>query len=238
MPSGATKTSAREDYEGDYPEALRAIFGPDIPKSGHHIKDIQRRLMEYGIVPENWVFDTALAAYLLDATASGYELDWLGRKDCGFDLAPAAEEDGQISLLPEQHGAVLSQAIQSAAAIGRLEPALRAKLAEFGMERLYFEIELPLCAVLAYREHTGVLIDRDALFEYGESLTGEINALQSSIYELAGESFNINSPKQLGNILFDKLMLPAGKKTKTGWSTNADVLEKLLRGRHAEGDLQ
>ena len=221
----------REDYEGDYPEALRAIFGPDIPKSGHHIKDIQRRLMEYGIVPENWVFDTALAAYLLDATASGYELDWLCRKYCGFDLAPAAEEDGQISLLPEQHGAVLSQAIQSAAAIGRLEPALRAKLAEFGMERLYFEIELPLCAVLADMEHTGVLIDRDALFEYGESLTGEIDALQSSIYELAGESFNINSPKQLGNILFDKLMLPAGKKTKTGWSTNADVLEKL-RGKH------
>ena len=99
------------------------------------------------------------------------------------------------------------------------------------MERLYFEIELPLCAVLADMEHTGVLIDRDALFEYGESLTGEINALQSSIYELAGESFNINSPKQLGNILFDKLMLPAGKKTKTGWSTNADVLEKL-RGKH------
>lgn len=216
----------RETYTGDYADALRTLFAPEIKKSGHNIKDIQRELLRYGISAENWVFDTALAAYLLDSTASSYELGYLCQKYCGFDLTWPDEEDGQMSLLGDLEVSYLRYA-QYAAAVACLEDALRAKLAELGMERLYFEIELPLCAVLAEMEDTGVLIDKDALSAYGESLTDGIEILQERIYAQAGETFNINSPKQLGTVLFEKLQLPAGKKTKTGWSTNADVLENL-----------
>ena len=100
-----------------------------------------------------------------------------------------------------------------------------------GMLPLYTDIELPLCPVLARMEHMGFLVDRKALYDFGESLTSAIEQLQQSIWACAGEPFNIQSPKQLGHVLFDQLMLPAGKKTKTGWSTNAAVLEKL-RGKH------
>ena len=220
----------RDSYEDDYAAALKMLFAPEIRKSGHNIKDIQRKLMEYGVPPENWAFDTALAAYLLDATASGYELDWLCQKYCGFDLTPPADENDQMTLLSDNSQDRL-EGLQNASAIACLEEALRRKLTEFGMDKLYHEIELPLCGVLAEMEYTGVLIDRDALYAYGEGLVDGIELLQSQIYGMAGGTFNINSPKQLGTVLFEKLMLPAGKKTKTGWSTNADVLEKL-RDKH------
>lgn len=220
----------KETYTGDYEAALQSLFAPEIKKSGHNIKDIQRELLQYGIAPENWAFDTALAAYLLDSTASTYELGYLCQKYCGFDLVWSDEEDGQMSLLGETDTSWQRYA-QYAAAVACLEDALREKLSALGMEQLYFEIELPLCAVLAEMEHTGVLIDKTELTVYGEKLTDVIEVLQNRIYDLAGESFNIQSPKQLGIVLFEKLKLPAGKKTKTGWSTNADVLEKL-RDRH------
>ncbi|MBR5489841.1 MAG: DNA polymerase I, partial [Oscillospiraceae bacterium] len=117
------------------------------------------------------------------------------------------------------------------AAIGCLEEKMLPLLKEKNMEKLYFEIELPLCAVLADMEQQGFLVDRAALRSFGESISRDIDALQNNIYLLAGEEFNINSPKQLGTVLFDKLMLPHGKKTKTGWSTNADILDKL-RDKH------
>lgn len=220
----------REAYADDYNEALRALFAGDIAKSGHHIKDLQRQLMEIGVAPDGWQFDTALAAYLLDATASNYDLDVLCGKYCGFTLHARADEDVQMSLLSDSQNRTVD-ALENAAAIACLEDVFRKKLTEYGMDTLYYEIELPLCAVLAEMEYTGVLIDRDALKAYGEGLSDGIEVLQSEIYSMAGEQFNINSPKQLGTILFEKLMLPTGKKTKTGWSTNADVLEKL-RGKH------
>ena len=99
------------------------------------------------------------------------------------------------------------------------------------MDKLYYSAELPLCSVLADMENVGFYVDRGALYQFGESLNAGIAALQESIWSHAGHEFNINSPKQLGEVLFDELMLPSGKKTKTGWSTNADVLEKL-RGKH------
>ena len=152
------------------------------------------------------MFDTALAGYLLNATAANYDLAGLAAGYLGYGCPDA----------------------QAAFA---LYPVLEQKLQALGMTQLYDEIELPLCAVLAEMEQTGFLVDRQALYDFGQSLTSGIAQLQQSIWELAGETFNINSPKQLGTILFDKLMLPSGKKTKTGWSTNADVLEKL-RGKH------
>ena len=217
------------NYSGDYNTLLCKLFSTVIPKAGHDIKDIQRRLLDRGIESGNWVFDSALAAYLLDATASSYETERLCPKYCGFTL-PEPEGDGQMSLLDDDTNR-LTEYLSKAAAVACLEEALRPKLEECGMTALYDEIELPLCPVLADMEHAGFLVDRQALTDFGESLTERIGELQASIWEMAGGEFNIQSPKQLGEVLFERLRLPAGKKTKTGWSTNADVLDRL-RDRH------
>ena len=225
----------RADFSGDYDKALAALFAPEIKKAGHNVKDLQRALLEKGVPAENWVFDTALAAYLLDATAGSYELRRLCVTYCGFEpwRRPTAAGD-QLSLLddPEKTRAEENAEWASmASAVDCLREALEKKLREEHMWALYTEIELPLCAVLADMERSGFLVNRKALREFGESMTATIDALQRSIWDQAGEEFNILSPKQLGTVLFDKLMLPAGKKTKTGWSTNADVLERL-RDKH------
>ena len=224
----------RDTFDGDYDAALRALFDPAIEKTGHNIKNIQRAMLPLGVEPAGWAFDTALAAYLLEATAGSYEIPALCVRYCGFEPWRAdADADTQLSLLDDgaDEAARMGERLSFAAALAALRPALAEKLETLGMTRLYQEIELPLCPVLARMEEAGFLVDRDALTEFGASLTADIDALQAMVWDYAGEQFNINSPKQLGTILFDKLMLPSGKKTKTGWSTNADVLEKL-RDKH------
>ncbi len=226
----------RARYAGDWNTALTALFDARIPKAGHEIKDLQRYLLDRGLPMEaQWVFDTALAGYLLDATAGSYELNRLAVQYLGCELPTAdAQAQGQMSLLDAaqedcatQYAALTAQA----AAIAALQEPMRDRLRALGMEKLLSDIELPLCPVLAEMEHTGFLVDRSALAGFGASMTARIDALQTDIWEMAGGEFNILSPKQLGAVLFEKLMLPAGKKTKTGWSTNADVLEKL-RDKH------
>ena len=172
----------------------------------HNVKDLMRLMLDEGLETDGFIFDTALAAYLLDATESDYPLERLSARFLGGELSGAE-------------------------AVFMLCSPMDAKLRELGMDALYYSAELPLCRVLADMERVGFLVDRRALSEFGESLSDQISALQQSIWSLAGHEFNINSPKQLGEVLFDELMLPSGKKTKTGWSTNADVLEKLV-GKH------
>ena len=221
----------KNQYEDDYTAALGKIYAPSVKKAGHNIKNIQRNLLEMGVDGcENWVFDAALAGYLLDATASGYELDRLTMAYCGFEVQTAAPEGEQLSLLDDavmDETARVADLSARAAAIAALEEVMVPKLRELGMEKLYYDMELPLCAVLARMEKEGFLADKQALIRYGEVLSLGIEALQQRIWLAAEEEFNINSPKQLGVILFEKLGLPGGKKTKTGWSTNADVLDKL-----------
>jgi DNA polymerase-1 len=118
-----------------------------------------------------------------------------------------------------------------AEAMWHLRPVLTRELAENGMENLYFEMELPLCAVLYRMENRGIAIDRQQLQQFGQMLSQRIADCEEVIYGYSGEKFNINSTKQLGELLFEKLGLPPVKKTKTGYSTNADVLEKL-KGKH------
>lgn len=229
---GAAYLLRRDSYTGDYGEALRTLFAADLPKAGHNIKDLQRELLAFDIEPEGWVFDSALAAYLADATAGNYDLHWLCAKYCGFTPYRAGADGAQeqLSLLdtPTVTKAEENAELASAAAgIACLEEVLRDRLAELKMTELYETAELPLCAVLARMEHSGVRVDSRALAEFGSVMDREIAALEERIYEAAGGEFNINSPKQLGEVLFGRLHLPHGKKTKTGWSTNADVLEKL-----------
>lgn len=195
-----------EQLGDDYNAFLRLLFSDRVRKAGHNIKDLMRALLDEGLPTDGFVFDTALAAYLLDATAGNYDLPRLAQTYLGEEL-------------PD---------VQS---VWALQPVLHEKMAAQAMLPLYTDVELPLCPVLARMEQAGFLVDRKALYDFGESLTSSIEQLQQSIWALAGEPFNIQSPKQLGNVLFERLMLPAGKKTKTGWSTNAAVLDKL-RGKH------
>ncbi len=221
----------RESYAGDYDAALGRLFDPAIPKAGHNVKNLLRAALDRGIRGGGFVFDSALAAYLLDATAGSYEIERLTMKYCGFTPFTAREEAEQLSLLEEaprkDEAVLLGEMASRASAVAALEEVMRPKLREMGAERLFDEIEMPLCAVLSDMEHRGFLVDREALRLFGESLTGGIESLQRHIWDLAGREFNILSPKQLGTVLFEELHLPGGKKTKTGWSTNADVLEKL-----------
>ncbi len=190
----------------DYTRLTSYVFSDKVRKTGHNVKNIMTQLISEKLPLDGFVYDTALAGYLLDATAGDYGLGRMSIGYCGAELGGAE-------------------------AVYRLREATEKKLAQLGMTKLFYDIEMPLCRVLADMQEQGFLIDRAALSSFGESLTGTIAELERAIYDQSGCEFNINSPKQLGEVLFDKLMLPAGKKTKTGWSTNADVLEKL-RGKH------
>ncbi len=208
-----------------YRRGMEFLCSDRVKKTGHNIKDIMGKLLERGFNTEGWCFDTALAAYLIDPTASGYDMDRLTRQYCGFTIMEDGDSE-QLSLLQEDTREIARLMSSGAAALAlreRLEPELEA----LGLTGVLTDIELPLCPVLAKMERAGFLVDREALENFGKLLSEEIGRLEEAIYTLAGEEFNINSPKQLGEILFTKLMLPAPKKTKTGYSTNADVLEKL-----------
>ena len=214
-------------YDGDWNALLRALFGADIRKVSHNVKDLMRALLENGLPALGFVFDTALAAYLVDATAGSYEIDRLFVSYFHHELPKAVHLDGDaFSMLGDT--ATAEAAFHSyTAAVGALYEALAPAIEERQLHELYYSVELPLCAVLAKMERAGVLVDRKALADFGEVMESRVKELERRIYERSGEAFNINSPKQLGTVLFEKLELPHGKKTKTGWSTNADVLEKL-----------
>lgn len=193
---------AWEGIGESYNKFLKLLFSDKVKKISHGVKDVMGQLLKEGLSLEGFIFDTELAAYLLDAT--------------GSDYTPERLSQGLFET--EYHGAE---------AIYLLYKPMDEKLKELGMESLYYDIELPLCAVLANMEKDGVYVDRNALYEFGEGLNADIKESQAEVFRLAGHEFNINSPKQLGTVLFDQLKLPYGKRTKTGWKTGADILEKL-----------
>ncbi|HEX7057213.1 MAG TPA: DNA polymerase I [Bacilli bacterium] len=182
----------------------------------------------HGVKLSGVAFDALLAAYLLDPTESGLTLAGIAAK---YGLPRLAEDDevfgkGAKFAIPEL--SVLSKHLsRKAATIAKLRGILSQELVSHGMESLYYELEQPLVSVLSMMEMTGVKVDAEDLKQYGNELADGIKRLERQIHELAGVEFNINSPKQLGEILFDKLGLPVVKKTKTGYSTDAEVLEKL-----------
>ena len=215
-------------YEGDYQAFLAQLFGPGVKKVAHGVKELCEKLLDEGVQGEGFVFDTQLAAYLLDPTAGSYDLSKLSMQYFRKEL-----EESRAWRDEEAFGALSDQVKAQAkwyadnAFIDALYEKLAPQLDELGLTKLLQEMEIPLCSVLANMERRGVLVDKGALSRFGEMLTGRIVDTQKAIYEQAGEEFNILSPKQLGHILFEKLGLPPVKKTKTGYSTNAEVLEKL-----------
>ena len=164
---------------------------------------------------------------MLDATAGSYDLPRLFVAYFNEELPKPAHLE-RDAFAPLGDTAAAWAALHSyCSAVAALYDILPEKLREKDMTELYETVELPLCAVLARMERRGFLVDGTALAAFGEDMAEKIKELEQRIYEAAGEKFNINSPKQLGTVLFEKMKLPHGKKTKTGWSTNADVLEKL-----------
>ncbi len=174
----------------------------------HDSKTTMHRLDEMGISFGECIFDTALAAYDLNPSQSDYPVSKLATNFLGIS---AEDEDAAVC----------------AEAIWNLHSALKEELEKNGMTGLYQEIELPLCKVLYRMEKRGICIDRTLLEQFGEMLAERIADCESLIFSYSDGTFNINSTKQLGELLFEKLGLPPVKKTKTGYSTNADVLEKL-----------
>ncbi len=217
-------------YLGDWDKLLSALFSEDVRKVSHDVKDLTRTLLENGLPAEGFLFDTALAGYLLDATAGHYDIGRLFASWFKEELPkPLYLEKDAFSLLGNAVE-VEASFLSYMSAVAALYEAMLPKLKETGVDWLYFNVELPLCRVLAEMEHAGFQVDVAALTCFGETLTAALEKLEQRIYSYAGK-FNINSPKQLGEILFERLGLPAYKKTKTGYSTNAEVLDKL-RGAH------
>ncbi len=192
--------------------SLQSVFATDRELILHDAKTTFHSLDEMGMGGASLVFDTALAAYDLNPSQSDYPVSKLATTFLGTTV-----DDGDAAACAE--------------AIWHLRGVLRLELEKQGMVSLYEQIELPLCGVLYRMEKAGIAIDRQQLEQFGAMLARRIEDCEALIYGYSDGPFNINSTKQLGELLFDKLGLPPVKKTKTGYSTNADVLEKL-KGKH------
>ena len=241
----AVKTAARAPYlavSGSFSglapfaslEGLAVVAGPDAEKAGFVARDSAafpvllqllesdkqavlfglKRYDQAGLRGQKAFFDVELAAYLLEPERSKYALSELSQKYLQ-EAAPESFDDEK------------AQAVWEAKAISRLYPLLGAKLEEEKLTHLMDTIELPLVEVLAAMEQNGVYVNRAHLAEKTEEVAGRLQTIEAAIYEMAGHDFNLNSPKQLGVVLFEELGLPVRKKTKTGYSTNAEVLESL-----------
>ena len=212
------------------------LISNDIKKFGYNLKDDYIALRPYDIKLESMYFDITIAEYLIDsASSTSYEcsaiaMKYLTRKIKSKEdlLGKGAKakkfEELEIEELSEYIAQILNVVKLSSQKMENI-------LNESDMDSLFYEVEMPLVEVLGEMEFVGIEVDKEMLNELGTEFKEIINKLESEIYEMAGESFNINSPKQLGVILFEKLELPVIKKTKTGYSTNAEVLDKL-RDKH------
>ncbi|MEE0840702.1 MAG: DNA polymerase I [Acutalibacteraceae bacterium] len=189
--------------------SLTSILSSDRNKRVYNCKELYRFCIEKNIELKNVTFDAMVAGYLADPSSSSYDIDRLiGRYHIAdTDMTPSVLRTAVL------HGPVCD--------------ALKEELIKTGQDRLLTEIELPLSEVLASMELTGVLVDRDGLLKMGDELSARIDALQKEIYSLIGYELNLNSPKQLGIALFEDLKLPGAKKTKSGYSTSAEILENL-----------
>lgn len=226
-PDGQLFLFGSEDGEQSRIAELLRRFSQHTPLALFDGKEKLAVLSEEGV--EHY-FDTLIAAYLINPLKSDYAPESIAMEHLGAMFPGRQELFGKKSIgeMLETEPEQVSQYLANCAYTARLAaPVLREKLEEMGMSRLMTEVEMPLSLVLFDMEREGVLVRRDELKAYGDALVGRIRELEDSIHELAGRKFNILSPKQLGEVLFEELKLPGGKKTKTGYSTAADVLEKL-----------
>lgn len=224
------------EFSEDSVEFLKEILEDiSLPKYGYNMKEDCLYLKAYGISLENPAFDVAIAEYLIDATSAHYALSDIANK---YSIAhfPSEEEwmgKGKSRKVPSEISAeeATKHFVSMLSVVERAVDVLQPKIQEYKMEDLFYEVEMPLLKVLADMEYEGVAVDREVLYELKQRFETIIENLERDIHDMAGSDFNIHSPKQLGEVLFEKLGLPVIKKTKTGYSTNAEVLE-ALHDRH------
>lgn len=212
---------------GDLADVLQRK-GPEI--SGHDLRNDYYMMMEAGLTDPVTGFDTAVCQYVIDSGRSSYDLSVLSAEYFHMTLESEEkfmEDHMQKDLLSDDAEAFAEYGRRWCFCVRELEKEQKKKIDEEDLGSVLYDIELPLVAVMASMEHEGFKVDRTTLTGIGDSIKSTIEQITQKIYDLAGEEFNIKSPKQLGPILFEKLGLPAGKKTKTGYSTSADVLEKI-----------
>ena len=214
-------------------ETLKPIFeNKEILKISYKQKRDYILLKQIGIEPHNLMFDVEIAGYLLNSNISKYTIEYLSEEYLKVNTDALIKEEEpqekQLTLfdMPKEEKPSKRNYIY-AYLINKLYYTLEEKMKETDTEELFKTIEMPLSEVLADMQYQGIYVDKEKLQEFGNELKTRLNELTSEIYELAGEEFNINSPKQLGEILFEKLQLPMGKKNKKGYSTGVEVLEKL-----------
>lgn len=208
------------------------LSSSEIKKYGYNLKDDYLALRSYGILLDNMNFDITIAEYLIDSTSStSYECSAIAMKYLtkkvktneellGKGVKAKGFEDLDFDELSNHIGKIINT-------VKGVLPIMEKSLIEMNMDGLFYHVEMPLVEVLGSMEFEGIKVDKEKLNELGLEFKEIISNLEKEIFELAGEVFNINSPKQLGVILFEKLQLPVIKKTKTGYSTNAEVLDKL-----------
>ena len=212
------------------------ISNEEIKKIGYNLKDDYLALKSYDIQLNNMFFDIAIGEYLIDSKSStSYECSDIAMKYLTKKIKSKEEllgkgakakkfSDLELEELSTYFGEILN-------IVYNVHPIMEKTFKEMDMEYLFYDVEMPLVEVLGSMEYEGMAVDKNQLEELGNKFKEIISNLEEEIFTMAGEKFNINSPKQLGVILFEKLELPVIKKTKTGYSTNADVLEKL-RDKH------
>lgn len=219
------------------PEQFRNIFeNKEILKCGHKLKIDYILLKQENITPENMMFDAEIAAYILNSTTNAYSLEEIARQYLEIDISeydkaeePKAEQTSLFDTEEENEKNLKANYKYAlyAYVIGASKESLIENLTKIESLDLFNNIEMPLCEILADMQYTGMCIDEKELIKYGQNLKKHIEELRIDIYSLAGEEFNINSTKQLGVILFEKLKLTPSKKTKSGYSTDVDALEKI-----------
>ena len=224
------------DFE-KYKDAIKELIeNADILKVGYKQKIDYIILKELGFKPDNFMFDIRIAGYLLNSVSNSYSLEELARLYLDIELdeyynnqeKPKEEQTSLFDLLEEEKNEETNPKFASYCyAIGALEEILIKKLKEINSYELFTEIEMPTSEVLAEMQFTGIYVDEHEIIKFGEKLKKNMEELKIDIFKIAGEEFNVNSTKQLGEILFEKLKLPVIKKTKSGYATDVETLEKL-----------
>ena len=217
--------------ESQIEDIKEVLIDESIKIYGYNLKEDYIALRPYNICLKNIYFDISIAEYLIDSGSSSYTYDSIAMNYLGIKIKSSEELLGKgvnakkyEDLETEDLDDIIGKIIK---VVSNVVPKMEEKLVNMDIDGLFYYIEMPLVEVLGDMEYIGVMVDKDKLIELGEEFKSLISSLEKDIYLLADEEFNINSPKQLGVILFEKLGLPIIKKTKTGYSTNAEVLEEL-----------
>lgn len=197
---------------------------------GHNIKDDAFLLIKYGYEDFDVLYDTTVGEYVISSTKSEYDLKTLCLER--LNIVIESEKDftknhSQLKILSDDLLDYMEYGISIASATEAIKNNQLIEIEDQNLSKVLYEIEIPLIKVMASMEVSGITTDKTFLVDFGKKLKGELDELEAEIYQLSGVEFNINSPKQLGDVLFEELKLPNGKKTKTGYSTSADILEKI-----------